>query len=65
VNRDVIEREFVVSRLAKRIHEKYLDSTGKDAWRHGKASAWAYEYAELAVDVLGWDDDVLSKLDGE
>ena len=63
MNRDVIEREYVVSKLAHRIHEKYLDSTNKEPWKNNKAAPWAYEYAEVAVDALGWDDEALSKLD--
>jgi hypothetical protein len=65
VNKEVIEREYVVSKLAQRIHERYLDTTGKEPWRSGKVSPWALEYAEVAVDALGWDDEAISKLGGE
>jgi hypothetical protein len=64
MNRELIEREYVVSKIAHHIHQKYLTTTGKEPWKNGKAAPWAYEYAEVAVDILGWDDDVLSRLDG-
>ena len=63
MNRDLIEREYVVSKIAQRIHLKYLDSTGKEPWKNGKAAPWAYEYAEVAVDILGWDEDALKHLE--
>ena len=63
--REAIEREYVISMLAKKIHDKYLYSTGKEPWRSGKASPWAHEYAEVAVDILGWDDEAIAKLGGD
>lgn len=65
MNRDVIEREYVVSKVAQGIHKRYLETTGREPWKGGKASPWAFEYAEVAVDLLGWDDDALSRLEGE
>jgi hypothetical protein len=65
VNKEVIEREYVVSKLAQRIHERYLDTTGREPWKSGKVSPWALEYAEVAVDALGWDDEAITKLGEE
>jgi hypothetical protein len=62
VNKEVIEREYVVSRLAHALHEKYLESTGREPWRVNKPAGWAFEYAEVAVDALGWDDEAIRKL---
>lgn len=51
--------DAVVHFLARKFYNAYCDVHGRRPYRDGYVPAWALDYAEIAVEVLGFDDDVV------
>lgn len=49
--------------MARRIYLSYCASRGSKPWK--KTPEWAYEYADVAVDFLGYGDDVADMVTGQ
>lgn len=55
-----VEREYVVTRLARLF---YLAQCRHKGWKPKvRTDSWAYEYASIAVDILGFDDTSITSL---
>lgn len=54
--------DAVVRHLARRFYDAYCDVNGRRPYRDGYVPAWALDYAEIAVDVLGFDDDTARRV---
>jgi len=53
--------QAVVRHLARLMYLAYCRKRGESPFREGYVPAWALDYAEVAVDFLGYEDDVLSR----
>lgn len=49
----------VVRHLARLMYLAYCRRKGDTPYRDGYVPAWALDYAEVAVNFLGYEDDVL------
>lgn len=61
--KEEMEREFVKQRLAKQLylaHCKHKNFTPRE-----RIDSWAYEYAEISIDYLGFDEDAITRLSRE
>lgn len=60
VSTEDIEREYVKGKLARLF---YLAQCKHKGWSpRDRVDSWAYEYADIAVSVLGYDRDALLTL---
>lgn len=51
---------LVQDAMARRLYLSYCDMRGSKPWKN--TPAWAREYAEIAVDFLGYDEDLPARL---
>lgn len=52
--------DVIVHKLARRMYLRYCEANGKRPFRQpGYAPPWALDYAEVAVDFLGYDEDMV------
>lgn len=55
-----MEREFVKSRLARLL---YLAHCKHNKWEpRTRIDPWAYEYADISIEILGWDEEAVTRL---
>jgi hypothetical protein len=59
------EEEWIIRQLARRIYLAYCEHNNTTPFRGDYAPAWAIEYAEIAVETLGYDDVAASRLSGD
>ena len=55
-----MEREYVKASLARRFYLAHCAHRGFEP--RGRVDSWAYEYADIAIDVLGYDDSDLANM---
>lgn len=58
-----LERTYVIDTLARKFYEAQCKHKGWEP--RERIDSWAYEYAEMAVDYLGFDRDALLLLSGD
>lgn len=59
------EEEWVTGRLARRMYLRYCEENQRRPFRKEYAPPWAYDYAQLAVTLLGYDDEALGRLSSD
>jgi hypothetical protein len=59
-----IERTYVVTRLAREFYVRFCEKKGEQPTMYPPdySPRWAQDYANTAIDFLGYDDDVLDRL---
>lgn len=55
--------EWVRDRLARRMYLAYCAENNRQPHRKQYAPKWARQYADIALDALGYDDAVFTALD--
>lgn len=50
--------EEVTRMVARGMYLVYCRRNGKEAWRDGYVPPWALDYAETAIRMLGYPDDL-------
>lgn len=55
-----MEREYVKSQLARKFYLAHCAHRGFEP--RERVDSWAYEYAEIAIDTLGYDEQDLANM---
>ena len=59
---DENEEQWVTDRLARRMYLRYCQENQRRPFRKEYAPPWARDYANLAVMLLGYDEDSIKRL---
>lgn len=59
---DVMQDEWVTRKLARLMYLVYCRHNGSNPFHGDYVPAWALDYAQVAVEVLGYDEEGVSSL---